>query len=109
MITLAHDNLPRPEALVTNVDKVTMISPKIQLSIERIAQFVVKVRKRKLFLRSNTSFDELIQYHANNRQIPQRIYETAAAGKEHSPRGQDHKIYPFTVPIFDGACLDRQE
>ena len=74
MIALAHECLPEPASLVPNEDSVDMISPAIQLNIEKIAQFVVKTRKRKLFLSSNKSFDELLEYHANNHHTAQRIW-----------------------------------
>ena len=74
MIASAHECLPKPASLVPNEYSVDMISPSIQMNIERIAQFVVTVRRRKLFLSSDTSFDELIEYHGNNRHYAQRIY-----------------------------------
>ena len=80
MIASAHECLPKPASLVSNEDSVEMISPVIQLNIERMSQFVVTVRRRKLFLSSNTSFDELLEYHANNRHTAQLIYEAAALG-----------------------------
>ena len=46
-----HENLPKLEDIISDVNRVTMIRPHMQLSIKRIAQYIVMVRDRNLFLR----------------------------------------------------------
>ena len=109
MTASAGKYLPKPSSVVTNEDSVDIISPAIQLSIKRIAQFVVTVRKRKLFLSRNTTFDVLLDVHASNRHTNQHRYEPSALGKEHSQKGYNQKVPAFTVPKFSGKSLDGQE
>ena len=52
--------------LVLGENVVGMICLEIQLTLERIAQFTVTVRRQKLYLSKSTTFDELLDYHVSN-------------------------------------------
>ena len=109
MTASAGTCLPDPTTLVSDENKVGIISPVIQLTIERIAQFVMMVRRRKLYLSKSTTFDELLDYHASNRHTYQRKYDAAALSKKQSPTEFDQKVPVFSVPKFVVDSLEGQK
>ena len=86
-----------------------MISPAIQLTLERIAQFTVTVRRRKLYLSKSKTFDKLLDYHTINRKSNPRKYDAAALGQGHTPTGFDQKVPALSVSKFAGNSLEGQE
>ena len=108
MTVSAGTCLPTPSSLVTEEKCVGMISPAMQLTIKRIAQFVVTVRRRNIYLSRDTTFDKLLDFHASNRHTHQRKYDAAALGNEKSQKGFDQKVPAFMVPKFVGNSLERQ-
>ena len=73
--------LSKPNNLVQDLNRVSMIRPCIQLTIERIAQYLVTVRDYNRFLRRKTMFSELITFYVNNRKTAQKVNKTSVAGK----------------------------
>ena len=55
-----------------------VISAVIKLTLQHIAQFNATVRWRNLYLTKSTTFNKLLNYHANNCISHQRIYDAAA-------------------------------
>ena len=101
--------LQDPASLVSDELAVGMISPVIKLTIERIDHFVVTVRRRKLYLRKNTTLDELLDYYARNFHTYQHKYDIAALSQENHRTGLDQKVPVLSVPNFVGDSLDGQE
>ena len=109
MTASAGTCLPDPTAFVSDENAVGMTSPSIKLTIERIAQFVVTVRRQKLYLSKSTILDELLDWHASNRHTYQVKYDAAALSQEQSPAGFDQNVLAFSIPKFIGDRIKRQE
>ena len=85
----AGTSLPMPDDLIPDVNTVSMISPEIKLTSQRISQFTAMMRRRKLYLTKSTTFNELLDYHASNHISRQHIYDTTALVQGHTPSGGD--------------------
>ena len=101
--------LPDPVALVLDESVVGMISPEIQLTIERTTQFIVTVRRRKIYLSKSTTFDKLLDHHASNHHSYQCKYDAAALSQEFTPVGFDQKVPAFSIPKVAGDSLEGQD
>ena len=84
-IASGETSLLIPDNLIPDIDAVGMISPAIKLTLQRIAQFTVTVRRQKLYLSKSTTLNELLNYYARNDISNQGIYDSAALGQGHNP------------------------
>ena len=74
----AGTSLFKPEYWIPDVNTVGMISLVIKLNLQRITQFTMMVKRRKLYLVKSPTFSEWLDYHASNCISHQRIYDTDA-------------------------------
>ena len=110
MADLADENIPLPQhSMVVSRNEVKMICPETQMTIERIAQYLVTVRDCDKFLRRKTRLSELVEFHVKNRKMTWKPIKISDVINESSSKERDQRIPSFAVPRFDGLGIDGQE
>ena len=100
--------LQMPDDYTPDENDVGMISSAIKLTLQCIAQFTARVRRRQLYLVKSTTFNEMLDYHASNCISHQPIYDATALKQGKNSSGADQKVTAFSVPKFIGNILEGQ-
>ena len=83
------------------------ITPTVLMTMQSIAYHIALVRKQKLYLTMETTFDELDLFFSSMTYGYQRRNDTAALTNELTPSGGiNSKMPTFPIPRFDGTPID---